>query len=339
MLEHGGKLIAASEQFNIPLEDWLDLSTGINPCGWPVPNVPPKAWQRLPEVDDGLEDAARNYYGAKHLLPVAGSQAIIQLLPQMRKQSKVGILELSYNEHLHAWKKAGHEVVLLTEKNLSERMPEVDVLVLCNPNNPTGLRISPEKLLGWFDLLSAKNGWLVLDEAFMDATPEMSIAGQTGRPGLIVMRSLGKFFGLAGARVGFVLAWQKLIDELQDELGPWTVTTPSRWLAKTALLDKAWQEKARVQLKASKQKLRELLATHMLVGQGESDLFIWASHSDAKSIANHLGKQALLVRYFENPPSLRFGLPGSEENFAKLDQALAACKELMQASPRRFDAC
>jgi cobalamin biosynthetic protein CobC len=333
MLDHGGKLIAASRRFDIPLEQWIDLSTGINPRGWPVPELPPSAWQRLPEVDDELEASARSYYGAEKLLPVAGSQAIIQLLPKLRKKSTVGILELSYNEHLHAWKKAGHDLLMLSEKNLRQGAPEVDVLVLCNPNNPTGFRTTPENLLDWVDHLSAKGGWLVLDEAFIDATPEMSIAGKTGQPGLIVLRSLGKFFGLAGARVGFVLAWQELIDELQDELGPWTISTPARWLAKLALRDKSWQEKTRLQLKEWKLRLRELLAIHNLEGQGESDLFIWVRHNNAKTIANQLAKQAVLVRYFENPPSLRFGLPDSDENFSKLDQALIACREHIQAFP------
>jgi cobalamin biosynthetic protein CobC len=336
MLEHGGRLLKASIEFGIALEEWTDLSTGINPCAWPVPALPPSIWQRLPEADDLLLPAAQNYYGAKNILPVSGSQAALQLLPKLRKKGRVGMLALTYNEHQHAWQKAGHDLVLLSEEELRKDLPDLDVLVLCNPNNPTGFRTAPDVLLEWRDRLSSRGGWLVVDEAFIDSTPELSISPKTGQPGLIVLRSLGKFFGLAGARVGFVLAWSELLDELQNELGPWTVSTPARWLAQLALQDKRWQEDTRIQLRARKRKLFELLTEHNLEGQGESDLYIWIKHNNAKAIANHLAQQAVLVRYFADPPSLRFGLPGSDEGFAKLHQALVSCRKHIQESERHF---
>jgi len=326
MLEHGGRLIKASIEFGIPLEKWTDLSTGINPCGWPTPAIPQSIWQRLPEDGDDLLHSAKDYYQAENLLPISGSQAAIQMLPKLRKRSTVGILALTYNEHQHAWQKAGHNLIVLTEEKLRMGLPDLEVLVLCNPNNPTGYRTEPGTLLKWAEQLSSIGGWLVVDEAFIDSTPELSISSITGQPGLIVLRSLGKFFGLAGARVGFVLAWQELLDELQNELGPWTVSTPSRWLATLALQDKRWQMKNRQELKERKSKLIELLAKYQLEGKGESDLFTWVQHENAKTIAHQLAKQAVLLRYFDHPPSLRFGLPGSDENFAKLDSALKSCQ-------------
>ncbi|MDX1812446.1 MAG: threonine-phosphate decarboxylase, partial [Gammaproteobacteria bacterium] len=100
---HGGRLNAAMQQYQIPHNDWLDLSTGINPNGWPVPVIPENIFNRLPEDDDGLLDAAHKYYGVKNILPIAGSQAAIQLLPQLRAQSKVGVIAPGYQEHAYCW--------------------------------------------------------------------------------------------------------------------------------------------------------------------------------------------------------------------------------------------
>ncbi|MCB1778381.1 MAG: threonine-phosphate decarboxylase, partial [Candidatus Competibacteraceae bacterium] len=147
MLEHGGALRAAAARYGIPLNDWLDLSTGIHPQGWPVPSVPAIAWQRLPEREDGLEAAAAAYYGTSHLLPVAGSQAAIQALPLLRKPGRMGVLHPSYAEHAHAWQRAGHVVETLTVMELETAVDRLDVLVLVHPNNPTGLRFAPEILL------------------------------------------------------------------------------------------------------------------------------------------------------------------------------------------------
>jgi len=333
MLEHGGRLLKASREFNIPLEKWIDLSTGINPCGWPTPTLPQSIWQRLPEDEDDLLSAAREYYRADNVLPISGSQAAIQTLPKLRKKSTVGMLALTYNEHRHAWKKGGHDVILLAEEQLRLRLPNLDVLVLCNPNNPTGYRVESDTLLKWTAQLASIGGWLVVDEAFIDSTPEFSVSSNSGQPGLIVLRSLGKFFGLAGARVGFVLAWQELLDELHNELGPWTISSPSRWLATRALQDNQWQTKNRQELKEKKSKLVNVLEKHQLKTHGNSDLYTWIQHHNASTIAHHLAKQAILVRYFDNPASLRFGLPASEETNARLDAALGSCRELIEAFP------
>ena len=176
MLEHGGGLRAAAARYGIPLDDWLDLSTGINPQGWPVPPIPARVWQRLPEPDDGLEAAAAACYGAKSLLPVAGSQAAIQALPLLREPGQVGVLSPSYAEHAHAWRRAGHRIELLPAESLDAAMDQLDMLVLVHPNNPTGVRFVPELLLDWRARLAARGGWLVVDEAFMDATPDGSLA-------------------------------------------------------------------------------------------------------------------------------------------------------------------
>jgi cobalamin biosynthetic protein CobC len=322
LLEHGGKLLQAAARYGIPVHEWLDLSAGINPMGWPVDVLPPQSWRRLPEAEDGLLEAARHYYGAQSILPVAGSQPAIQTLPLLRSPGKVGILATSYNEHARAWSRRGHQLIPLAAADIGQAIPEVDVLVLCNPNNPTGEQFSSEQLLAWHHALSARGGWLVVDEAFADAENQAGLAPHCGVPGLIVLRSLGKFFGLAGARVGFVVAWVQLLQQLEEELGPWTIAGPSRHVAMQALRGTAWQAQARKRLAHDAQRLRDMLASFGWVPQGSTRLFQWVKTDQAVWLHEQLARRAILTRLFREPLSIRFGLPGTEQEWLLLLRAL-----------------
>ncbi len=158
----------------------------------------------------------------------------------------------------------------------------------------------------------------------MDAAPEHSLASVAGTPGLVVLRSLGKFFGLAGARVGFVLAWPELLLQIEERLGPWTVAGPARWVAQHALADFAWQETARRDLIAASQRLATLLTCHGLNPAGGTALFQWVPTPAAVAIQAHLARQGIWVRRFDSPSALRFGLPGGEEEWRRLDAALGS---------------
>lgn len=340
MLEHGGRLLSAARAYGIAPEAWLDLSTGISPFGWPVPPIPATAWSRLPQDDDGLLDIARAYYGAAHLLAVAGSQAAIQALPGLRRPSRVGVIAPGYKEHAHAWRRAGHAVESLPASALLDEVERFDVVVLIHPNNPGGDRFTRTQLLDAHASLAARGGWLLVDEAFMDATPAQSLCGEAHREGLIVLRSVGKFFGLAGARAGFVAAQPQLLETLHEQLGPWTLNGPARHVLMQALADRAWHAKARDWLKSSSASLASVLSRHGLnPGAGCAFFQCW---QDARAEAVHvaLARQGILTRLFEGegeksaarPACLRFGLPADASALQRLERALAALN-VKEATP------
>ncbi len=327
-LHHGGRLRTAAKHYNIPLEDWIDLSTGINPTGWPVETIPAALWRRLPEDNDELIEVARHYYGAPSLLPVAGSQAAIQALPLLRQQSRVCLLSPSYTEHAHAWQRANHFVKTVTPEQINNALPDTDVLVIINPNNPTGAVFPIEQLLDWNTQLAKRSGWLIVDEAFMDVTPKQSIAPYTAFPGLIVLRSLGKFFGLAGTRVGFVCANEKLLAQLDAVLGPWTISNASRWVAIQALQDTIWQENTRNNLIKTSARLLSLLTRHHLTPDGGCTFFQWVNTPHALTIHERLLCQGILTRFINTPLSLRFGMPGAETEWRRLDVCLTEFSDI-----------
>ncbi|WP_246262479.1 threonine-phosphate decarboxylase CobD [Aromatoleum evansii] len=322
--EHGGRLRAAAARYGIPHSEWLDLSTGVSPFGWPVPMLTARAWARLPEEDDGLEDAAAAYYGNSNGLAVAGSQAAIQALPAFFPRSSVVCLSPLYNEHPHAWRAHGHAVRLHPSGDLRGALAfGSQHIVLCNPNNPTGHRYDAPELLEVAASLRARGGVLVVDEAFIDVNPEESlapIAGSDAAPNLIVLRSLGKFFGLAGARVGFLFASTGLRERLASRLGPWTIAGPSREVARLALSDRSWQQDMRPCLRAAGLRLVQLLEPLGVVGA--TPLFATVFQSRAREVHDELAKAGIFTRYFKDHALVRFGLPDSEESWERLTAAL-----------------
>ncbi len=327
MLEHGGRLRLAAQQYGSAQADWLDLSTGINPHTYPIPPIDPLCWLRLPEDNDGLEDAAAAYYGNDRLLVLAGSQAAIQTLPLFFKPAAIACVSPVYAEHPHAWEKAGHKLRRLPtlQRALAAATPNVQ---LCNPNNPTATPYSRDTLVDAAAQLRKRGGWLIVDEAFADAEPENTItdlAGSNEAPNLIVLRSLGKFFGLAGARVGFVFGAADKLDRLREMLGPWPVSHPSRFVARTALADTAWQTAMRQRLVADSHRLAELLAP--LGPVSRTALFCTLSYPaqslSVSALFDHFAARAILTRRFDEYGLLRFGLPGSESEWQRLTRAVS----------------
>lgn len=330
MLEHGGGLRKAAAHYNIPLENWLDLSTGINPAGWPVPPLSADSWQRLPEENDGLEAAAAAYYGNANLLAVAGSQAAIHWLPALLPRAMVACISPIYSEHPQAWQRAGHKVRFLQNAMLPRALAvATPYVLLCNPNNPTADRHPREIAIDAAQQLKKRGGWLIIDEAFMDPTPAESLtplAGTDEAPNLIVLRSIGKFFGLAGARVGFVFAAPDILNRMNEAMGPWTVSGPAREVTRLALQDTAWQAAARPRLIAAGERLHQLLAP---LGEVKSTA-LFATLTSARSAELHeaLARQGILTRHYDQQPLLRFGLPGDEAGWQRLSDALSAWREI-----------
>jgi cobalamin biosynthetic protein CobC len=325
MLEHGGKLRAAQRRFGGT--DWIDLSTGINPLGYPAPALAADAWHRLPEGDPELLAAACEYYGAPQLLPVAGTQAAIQALPRLRPPSRVTVSAPTYAEHAQHWSRHGHVLREAGFAQLGAAVGDTDVLVVCNPNNPTGETIPPDRLLAWHERLAARGGWLVVDEAFGDTAPQLSVASHTDRPGLIVLRSLGKFFGLAGVRLGFVGGEAALLDPLEDLLGPWAVSGPAQQVALQALRDLQWQRAAHARLARDGARMLHLLARLGIAAAG-TPLFHWWAEARPEAFYEHMARRAILVRLFRDAArGIRIGLPAHEGHWCRLEQALQEWRE------------
>ena len=318
--------MAAAARYGIPLEDWIDLSTGISPYVYPVPPIATSVWQRLPEDEDGLADIACRYYGAKTVLPLPGSQAAIKLLPRLRPRGVVAVLEPSYEEYAAAWQAAGHDVTRCSATELSAAVRDVDVVLIGNPNNPTGGQFSRRQLLDMARQLEARRGWLVVDEAFADAesaeTSLADIAGIDAAANVIVLRSLGKFFGLAGARVGFAIAAVPILELLAEAIGPWALSHPARLVARAALADTAWQIAQCERLQSDGARLHALLEG---CGMGQSTgtaLFRYLPLEDALELQNFFSRQGILLRHFAKPAAVRFGLPATTHQWQRLAATL-----------------
>lgn len=327
-LEHGGRLREASQHYGIALEQWLDLSTGISPWHYPYSDPSAASWQRLPESDDGLIQAASHYYGSDSLLALPGSQAAISLLPLLRAASRVLILGPTYNEHGHAWRQAGHRVEVCDQLPGDDQLANTDVLVVVNPNNPTGRLLKPRQLMAWYQRLP-KQSWMIVDEAFVDSRPGFSLlsaAADLGSSRLLVLRSLGKFFGLAGARVGFALGSAQLLCLLEQKLtgllGSWPISGPSREVAIQALSDRNWQQQQRQRLIDSGERLANLLSRLGHPADGESDFFCWLKTEHAIHWQQFLASQAIWCRRFDDPGAIRLGLPATEQEWQRLETSL-----------------
>ncbi len=322
---HGGDLSEARARFLDAPEPWLDLSTGINPWPYPVGELAGEAWTRLPDAAlmGRLAAAAAGYYGAGEgamAVPAPGSQALLQWLPRVGPEGPVAVLVPTYAEHAHTWGATGREILFVhSPEELATA--EASVLVVVNPNNPTGVLYSREYLLALVERMTARGGWLVVDEAFGDLVPDNSMAPFAGRPGLVVLRSFGKFFGLAGARLGFAIASAETGAALASALGPWAVSGPAAHAAVRALADEEWIDETRKRLGAHARALNDLLANVGFQVLGGTDLFRLVATANAPQIFDALLQRGIYVRRFPRRPQwLRFGLPDE----AGLDRLAAA---------------
>lgn len=317
-LVHGGDLDPLRTAPGAYRGDWIDLSTGINPLPYPWPDLTSGAWTRLPDAAamENLLSAARRGYGCPAeagITAVPGTQAAIQWLPRLFAPARITVLGPTYAEHAHVWRSCGHGV---TELNaVPGTLRDIDMLIAVNPNNPDGRALGPELLRRWQAELSSRGGWLILDEAFADVVPEVSLAGDAGKPGLVILRSFGKFFGLAGIRLGFVLGDPVVTGALGQALGPWSVSGPAIEVGTAALRDLRWQAEMRQELRARARRFDQEMRDRGIHVLGGTHLYRLAK-ADAKALAEKLRRQGIHTRIFDyNSAWIRFGLPADEAEF------------------------
>ena len=318
MRDHGGNLDAAMAHYGG--DDWIDLSTGINRVPWPVPPLPPEAWQALPTASARaalLQAAALAYRTTAPIVALAGAQAAIQLIPHLRPPGVARVLGPTYNEHAACLAAAGWQVDTVANP---EALAGADLAVVVNPNNPDGRTLDPADLL----TLSAQTGLLIVDESFADPVPEMSLAPMAGQPGLLILRSFGKFYGLAGLRLGFALGDPALIAQIDALAGPWPVSGIAMAVGAAALTNRAWATATTARLATETLRADALAARAGWRLEGGTHLFRLYGTPDATAAQSHLARAQIWSRIFPwSPRLIRLGLPGTTAEWQRLEEALA----------------
>jgi cobalamin biosynthetic protein CobC len=325
-LAHGGNLAAARAMFPNAIEPFIDLSTGINPYPYPVPEIPPDRFFRLPDQASvgRLAAIAAQSYGTPskdHVVPAPGTQILLPQVAMLVAPGRAAILGPTYAEHLRAALLAGHRA---NEVSDIDQLRSADLAVIVNPNNPDGRIVPKTELLDIARDLRQRNGILIIDEAFADVAPsDISLAGNLDCGNIILLRSFGKFFGLAGLRLGFALAASHLAKRLDALLGPWAVSGPAVFIGEKALADASWQSRMIEQLADAARRLDRVLADAELEIVGGTSLYRLTRSAGAQELFNHLGRAGILVRRFaEHPTWLRWGLPQGEAEWERLESAL-----------------
>ncbi|MCX7302453.1 MAG: pyridoxal phosphate-dependent class II aminotransferase [Rhodobacterales bacterium] len=296
--DHGGGIDAAIARFGGTRSGWVDLSTGINPVPYPVGDIIPEAWTALPDkrANEALLAAARRFWNLPDeagLIAAPGASAIIARIPGLTAPGAVHVPGPTYNEHAASFRFAGHQVV---------ENPASAVRVLVHPNNPDGRVWSAPDI--------RPGGLTIIDESFCDVMPEQSHIGLAGTGGVIVLKSFGKFWGLAGLRLGFAAGPRARINDLAEMLGPWAVSGPALAVGTAALSDPDWAAATRVRLEADAQRLDGLMTASGARVAGGTTLFRLYEVEDAMVWQDRLADGHVWSRVF--PYSriwLRLGLP------------------------------
>lgn len=321
MRDHGGNLDQAMARHGAG--DWIDLSTGINRRPWPLPDLPADLWRNLPTktLQTDLLRQARAAWGVAHTaegVSLAGAQSAIQLVPRLRPAGTAAVLTPTYNEHAACLAQEGWHI--RPGRRLDD-LRGADLAVVVNPNNPDGQSFAPEELLD----LSREVGLLVVDESFGDVTPALSLLPHAGGPGLLVLRSFGKFYGLAGLRLGFAFGAAAEIAALAQGAGPWPVSGPALGIGIRALADHGWATAMRRQLAADAARADTLAITAGWRLAGGCALFRLYDTGDAAAAQDRLARHHIWSRIFPwSDTFLRLGLPGPEPEWQRLQEALQA---------------
>jgi cobalamin biosynthesis protein CobC len=326
-LPHGGDLAAARLLFPGAPEPFVDLSTGINPHSYPIPSFASDVFTRLPEpiALERLTMAAARAYGAPsdaHVVAAPGTQILLAQVAALVPPGRATLLGTTYAEHARAAALAGHTV---NEARGLDELADPDLAILVNPNNPDGRIVPRAHLLALLHARAAHRGLLVVDEAFMDVGPlDASLGAEVERGRVVVLRSFGKFFGLAGLRLGFAIAAPAIAAQLRAVLGPWAVSGPAIAIGEIALADTTWIAATRARVAEEAARLDQLLQSRGFAAAGGTSLFRLVRTPRAAALYDQMGRAGVLVRRFdENPHWLRFGLPPDEPAWQRLTEALS----------------
>jgi cobalamin biosynthetic protein CobC len=318
--DHGGNIGAAIAQFGGQPDDWIDLSTGINRIAYPIADVPPALWHRLPTGEDMAQalSAAQWHYGVQAPAMIcAGAQAAIQMIPQMRPIGRAAVLAPSYNEHAACLRAQGWHVTAAPDL---AAMRGADVAVVVNPNNPDGQVFTPDDLLA----LLPNVGMLVVDESFGDIAPHLSLLPHAGQDKLLILRSFGKFWGLAGVRFGLVFGGKQDVEQLRALAGPWPVSGPALHIARAAYTDTPWADATRARLAQDAAKMDDLARGAGWRVAGGCDLFRLYDTPDASAAQSRLARAHIWSRIFPYSETwLRLGPAGAAQEWDRLAAALA----------------
>jgi len=306
--DHGGGIDAAISRFGGTRAGWLDLSTGINPTAYPLPEFSAADWTQLPDAAAfaALYAAARRFWSVPDnaaILAAPGASSLIARLPGLVPVGAVQITPPTYNEHAAAFSAQGWKV----------GPDPAPVRVIVHPNNPDGHLWTPDPA----------RSLLVIDESFCDTRPDASLIGQTSDHNTLILKSFGKFWGLAGLRLGFAIGSPDLIAKLGELTGPWAISGPALRTATKALSDPDWAAATRHSLSDAAARLDALLERSGATIKGGTSLFRLAETADAPALWSRLAAQHILTRTFPYSSRwIRFGLPGRAADWARLETAL-----------------
>ena len=328
---HGGRLGTARSLFPDVPQPWIDLSTGINPRAYPAPRASQRSRNRLPEPTElarleALAAQAFNVGDPKSVVATPGTECALRLLPQILNLRASVIVGPTYGSHADAWTRAGALTQTIGLDEVRMHAERAACMTIVNPNNPDGRIVERTRLLELHDSLARHGGTLIVDEAFADVAPEASVAAAAGTataPQLIVLRSFGKFFGLAGLRLGFIVAASPLSATIRGLIGEWPVSSDALAAGLAAYADIRWMERERAVLQKSAQRIDALLTLNGFELAGGTSLFRLARAPDARERFTRLLAAGILVRPFDFAPDLlRFGLPRGREQWRRLAAAL-----------------
>jgi cobalamin biosynthesis protein CobC len=328
---HGGRLGVARALFPDVPQPWIDLSTGINPRSYPAPRASARERNRLPEPTElaqleAVAAGAFNVDDPARVVATGGTENVLRLLPYVLKHSNAVIAGPTYGSHADAWSRAGANVQVVADADLPAHAKSASAMTLVNPNNPDGRVLAREQLQSLHETLDANRGVLIVDEAFADLEPRHGVADFAGTdvaPRMVVLRSFGKFYGLAGVRLGFVIASVSIATQLRQLLGDWPVSVDALRAGLAAYADHAWAQRTRDHLSRAAQRLDKLLVGSGMSIVGGTSLYRLARAPNARARFSQLISHGVLVRPFDYDATLlRFGLPAGSDEWRRVAAAL-----------------